>query len=45
MLREEQRSYPLTESARSGLSIGELVRRAIDATCPTAAHKHLGASS
>ena len=42
MLREEQRSYLLTESARTGLSISELVRRAIDATYPVAAHKHVG---
>ena len=42
MLREEQRSYLLTESARTGLSISELVRRAIDVTYPTAADKHLG---
>ena len=35
LLRDDQRSFLLNESARTGLSMGELVRRAIDATYPT----------
>jgi hypothetical protein len=42
MLREDQRSYLLNESARTGLSMGELVRRAVDATYPIAARRHVG---
>lgn len=32
ILREDQREYLLNESARTGLSVGELVRRALDTT-------------
>jgi len=32
ILREDQRAFLLNESARTGLSIGEIVRRALDAT-------------
>jgi hypothetical protein len=42
MLREDQRTYLLNESARSGLSMGELVRRALDATYPVAPRRHVG---
>ena len=34
-LRDDQRSFLLNESARSGLSMGELIRRALDATYET----------
>lgn len=42
MLREAQRAFLLNESARSGLSISELVRRAIDATYRVEPRPHIG---
>ena len=42
ILREDQRSYLLNESARTGLTMSELVRRAVDPTYPTAARRHVG---
>lgn len=33
-VRQEQREFLLNESARTGLSMAELVRRALDATYP-----------
>jgi len=42
IFREDQRSYLLGESARSGLSISELVRRAIDATYPVSPRRQIG---
>ena len=41
-LRDEQRSYLLNESARSGLSMSELIRRAVDATYPIATRRQVG---
>jgi hypothetical protein len=42
LLTDAQRSFLLNESARSGLSMGELVRRALDATYPLAPRQHIG---
>jgi hypothetical protein len=39
---EDQRAFLLNESARSGLSMAELVRRALDATYPLEARQHVG---
>ena len=39
---DEQRTFLLNESARSGLSMAELVRRALDATYPLAQRQHVG---
>ena len=36
LLSDAQHTYLRNESARSGLSMGELVRRALDATYPLA---------
>ena len=41
-LTDEQRTFLLNESARSGLSMAELVRRALDATYPLAPRTHVG---
>ena len=41
-LTETQRDFLLSESARSGLSMAELVRRALDATYPLPPRRHVG---
>jgi hypothetical protein len=41
-LTEEQRIFLLNESARSGLSMAELVRRALDATYPLPPRRQVG---
>ena len=41
-VRDEQRTFLLNESARSGLSMAELVRRALDATYPLTPARHVG---
>lgn len=41
MLSEKQRSFLLNESARSGLSMSELVRRALDATYRIETRRHV----
>lgn len=41
-VRDEQRAFLLNESARSGLSMAELVRRALDATYPLTQRQHVG---
>ena len=38
---EAQRAFLLNESARSGLPMAELVRRALDATYPLARRQHV----
>ena len=38
---DEQRAFLLNESARSGLSMAELIRRALDATYPLAQRQHV----
>ena len=38
---DEQREFLLNESARSGLPMAELVRRALDATYPLAPREHV----
>ena len=40
-VRDEQRAFLLNESARSGLSMAELVRRALDATYPLTQRQHV----
>jgi len=40
-VRDEQRDFLLNESARSGLSMAELVRRALDATYPLTQRQHV----
>jgi hypothetical protein len=42
LLTDAQRDFLRNESARSGLSMGELVRRALDATYPLPARRHVG---
>ena len=39
---DTQRAFLLNESARSGLSMAELVRRALDATYPLPQRQHVG---
>jgi hypothetical protein len=39
---DAQRAFLLNESARSGLSMAELVRRALDATYPLPQRQHVG---
>jgi hypothetical protein len=41
-LTEDQRNFLLNESARSGLAMAELVRRALDATYPLAPKPQVG---
>jgi hypothetical protein len=42
LLRDSQHAFLRNESARSGLSMGELVRRALDATYPLARRRQVG---
>jgi hypothetical protein len=42
LLTDHQRAFLLNESARSGLPMAELVRRALDATYPLAPRQHVG---
>jgi hypothetical protein len=39
---DEQRAFLLNESARSGLSMAELIRRALDATYPLDQRQQVG---
>jgi hypothetical protein len=42
LLTDSQHDFLRNESARSGLSMGELVRRAVDATYPLAPRRQVG---
>ncbi len=42
LLTNAQHEFLRNESARSGLSMAELVRRALDATYPLAPRRHVG---
>jgi hypothetical protein len=42
LLTDAQRDFLRNESARSGLSMGELVRRALDATYPLPPRRQVG---
>ncbi len=42
LVTDDQRAFLLNESARSGLSMAELVRRALDATYPLESRQHVG---